>query len=260
MTAERARRATAEQERRATADRKRRVRAAREKRRVRVQVGARGRALRVDGTFASWYEPGRIATGSVWDALAAPLLLLPPARRRRVRVLVLGLGGGSAARVVRALAPRARIVGVERDPAVIDAARRWFELDGLGVELVQADASRYLARARRTFDVVLEDVFIGSARRVRKPDWLPRPGLAQAARRLARGGVLVSNALDEAPDVVREMRRLFPGVVRIDIADYDNRIVVGGPAVLDGRGLRAAVSANPVLGATAPRLSFRRLS
>jgi len=54
---------------------------------------------RIDGTFASWYEPGRAVTGSVWDALAAPILLLP--RARRSRVLILGLGGGSAARIVR---------------------------------------------------------------------------------------------------------------------------------------------------------------
>src|SRR5262245_41530744 len=80
--------------------------------RVEVREGRRGRALRVDGTFASWYTPGSALTGSVWDALAAPLCWLPKLRRRSV--LVLGLGAGSAARLVRALAPGARIVGVER--------------------------------------------------------------------------------------------------------------------------------------------------
>ena len=78
--------------------------------RVEVKLGRRGRSLRIDGTFASYYEPGLPLTGSVWDALALPLVLLPPARRRSV--LVLGLGGGSVARVVRALAPAACIVGV----------------------------------------------------------------------------------------------------------------------------------------------------
>ena len=102
----------------------------------------RPRTLRVDGTFASWLRArARLTTGSVWDALAAPLLLLPPARRRRV--LLLGLGGGSAARLVRALAPRARIVGVELDREVLRAARRHFDLDALGVEVVNADAREY---------------------------------------------------------------------------------------------------------------------
>src|SRR6185295_2505995 len=94
--------------------------------RVFVEKRRGGLSLRVDGTFASSYRPGSPLTGSVWDALAAPLAWLPPARRRSV--LVLGLGGGSAARLVRAIAPECRVVGVESSAEVLDAARRWFEL------------------------------------------------------------------------------------------------------------------------------------
>jgi spermidine synthase len=222
-----------------------------------VQRGRRGRALRIDGTFASRYVPGSPLTGPVWDALALPLLLLPPPRRRSV--LVLGLGGGSAARVARCIAPRARIVGIERSAEVLRAARRWFDLDALDLEVVRTDARAYLATTRRRFDAILEDIFVGSARAVHKPDWLPEPGLARAARRLRRGGLLVSNAIDEAPAVARAMRALFPGTLRIDIEDYDNRIVVGGPRVVSARALRAAATAHPVLRAALGRLSFRTL-
>jgi len=226
--------------------------------RVEVRIGRRGRALRIDGTFASWYEPGRSSTGSVWDALVAPLLLLPPARRRSV--LILGLGGGSAARIVRALAPRAEIVGVELDAEVVRAAREHFDLAEVGVRLVQGDALRYLGRTRRQFDVILEDVFVGNARAIRKPDWLPTPGLARAARRVSRGGILVSNTIDETAEVAAEMRRLFPTTLGIDIEEYDNRIVVGGPSVISGRLLRSAVANDRVLSPTMSRLRFRRLS
>ncbi len=113
--------------------------------RVEVKRTRKGRALRIDGTFASWYQPGTQITDSVWDALAAPLLLLPRARRRHL--LILGLGGGSAARVARALAPSAKITGVELDPKVVRAARRWFDLDELRVDVVQGDALHYLERA-----------------------------------------------------------------------------------------------------------------
>jgi spermidine synthase len=226
--------------------------------RVEVRVGRRGRALRIDGTFASWYEPGRAITGSVWDALAAPLLLLPPARRRSV--LILGLGGGSAARIVRALAPRAEIVGVEYDAEVVRAAREHFDLDQLGVRLVRADARRYLGRTRRRFDAILEDVFVGNARTLRKPDWLPTPGLARAARCVSRGGILVSNTIDETAAVAAEMRRLFPTTLGIEIEEYDNRIVVGGPSVISGRLLRGAVANDRLLAPTTSRLRFRRLS
>ncbi|MFQ5417623.1 MAG: spermidine synthase [Myxococcota bacterium] len=226
--------------------------------RVEVRVNRRGRALRINGTLASWYRPGCATTGPVWDALAAPLLLLPPARRRSV--LILGLGGGSVARIARMLAPRAQIVGVELDESVVSAAREHFDLDEIGVHVVLDDAKRYLARTRRRFDAVIEDVFVGNARAIRKPDWLPAPGLARAARHVARDGILVSNTIDETGEVVSEMRRLYASTLGIDVEGYDNRIVVGGPSVISGRLMRAVVSADPTLAQIGRRLRFRRLS
>ena len=219
-----------------------------------VRDGPLGRELLVDGTFASFYRPGQVTTGSVWDALAAPVLALAPARRRRV--LLLGLGGGSAARVVRALAPKARIVGVELDREVVAAARRWFDLDALGLEVVVADAQEYLARERGRFDAVLDDVFIGPASRVRKPAWLPEPGLRQAAARVAAGGVLVSNAIGEAAAVARTVGSLYGGGVGIEVAGYHNRILAGG-AVTSAQALRAAIRDSAVLAPTLPKLRLR---
>lgn len=225
--------------------------------RVAVKVDRGARSLRIDGTFASWYRPGVAITGSVWDALAAPLLLLP--RPRRNRLLLLGLGGGSAARVARALAPRAQITGVEIDAEVVRAARRWFDLDGLGVDVVRMDARRYLETTRRRFDIILEDVFVGRGRSVHKPDWLPAPGLALAASRLRQGGVLASNAIEEAAEVTRVMRGLLASILRIDVQDYDNRIVVGASFPLSGLALRSAVRRSPVLKTTAGQLRIRAL-
>jgi len=194
----------------------------------------------------------------VWDALATPLLLLPPTRRRTV--LVLGLGGGSAARVVRTIAPRARIVGVEYSAQVLQAARRSFDLDELCVDIVRCDARRYLDRTRRRFDLVIEDVFVGSAHSVCKPDWLPDPGLARAAHCLHPGGVLVSNSIDETADVARAMRGLFPSTLRIDVEGYDNRVVVGGPRPITARALRTAVAGHRELSESLPLFSFRTLA
>lgn len=215
----------------------------------------RTRELRVDGTFASSYRPGEVATGSVWDALALPVLALPRARRRRV--LILGLGGGSAARLVRALAPSAEIVGVEFDPAVIRAARRHLALDRIGVEVVCGDARAYLEGTRRRFDLIIDDVFVGRGHDVHKPEWLPRPGHELARRRLAPGGLLVANSIDEAFVVAAALRTLFCSGLRITVADYDNRVFVAGNAALEARTLRNTVAAEPLLEATLPNLEFR---
>lgn len=223
-------------------------------------MGRKGRALEIDGTFASWYEPGLPITGSVWDALAAPFLALPERRRNEVRVLVLGLGGGSVARVVRALAPRARIVGVEMSGEVLKAARRWLELDALDIEVVQADARAYLARTRRRFDYIVEDLFVGKGRDVYKPDWFPEPGVDEVRRRLAPGGMLVTNTIDEARPMARALRQRFPGLLSIEVEDYDNRVLVAGRKGLSARALRQALAADPILAATLPRLTLRTLS
>ncbi len=223
--------------------------------RVRVRESVRGRELSVDGTFASLWRPGRVTTGSVWDALAAPLLALE--RPRAQRVLVLGLGGGSIARIARALLPDAHLVGVERDPDVIDAARRHFALDALRLEVVHADARAFLERERRLFDAVLDDVFVGRGAAVRKPDWLPEPGLALCAKRVRPGGVLATNTLDEAARAARTLTSLLGPVTTIAVTGYDNRILAAGPERLTPRALRAAVALDPVLGPTLPQLVFR---
>ncbi len=221
---------------------------------VRVNSVPGGREFLIDGTFASWYEPGSLVTGSVWDALALPLLLLPPAQRRRV--LILGLGGGSAARVVRALAPRARIVGVELDPGVIEMARREFDLDELGIEVVCADARTYLRSLRARFDLVIDDIFIGKGKGVRKPQWSLEGGIAMAASRVATGGILSCNTIDETRKVVPILNPLFPKTLRIDIEGFDNHVLVGCRTDATGRALRARVASEPLFSRVLPLLRF----
>ncbi len=225
------------------------------RRRVHVRNGETGRELIVDGTLASFYRPGKVITGSVWDAIAAPLLTLPARRRRRV--LILGLGGGSTARIVRAIAPEAHVVGVELDPAVVNAARHHLDLDDLGVEVVVEDALTFLRADRGRYDAVFEDVFVGEGDRVHKPGWLPEPGLELARRLLAPGGVLVTNTLDEAPAVARALCELFPSVLSIDVEGYDNRIFAAGRDVRGAGALRGAVRESDVLAPTLARLTMR---
>lgn len=223
--------------------------------RVRVQAGPHGRELIVDETFASLLRDDGPATGCVWDAIAAPALLLQG--RRAPRVLILGFGGGSAARIVRALLPDARIVGVELDPDVVRAAREHFALDAVGAELHVADALGFLRGERRRYDLILEDVFVGYGDAVHKPDWIPHPAHDLARARLRDGGILVSNTIDERARVENALASAFACVLRIDVEDYDNRILVASDAPLDARALRARVAGCPVLGETLPLLRLR---
>ena len=222
---------------------------------MRIDETSDTKTLVVDETFASFYRPGEIATHCVWDAIAAPILWLAPKRRRRI--LILGLGGGSVARLARALAPEAEIVGVELDREVVRLARLHLGLDELGIEIEIADALGWLESAKGRYDAILEDVFIGRGDDVHKPDWIPEPAHRLARARLSRGGVFVSNTLDEHTRVAIDMRKSFGALVSIETEDYDNQVLVAGDAGLTGAALRRCVAASPILAESLSILSFR---
>lgn len=219
-----------------------------------MRRGRQGVELRVDGTLASLHRPGGRVTGVVWWTLAAPVLVLPPGRRR---VLMLGLAGGSVARAIRALDPGAEIVGVEKSPEVVRLARRHLGLDELDVDVVVGDAMEFLRRDRRRFDLIVEDLFVGASRSVRKPDGLLEDGYPLFPRRLRRGGVAVSNTIHEMPHVVRAMASVGGRIVSMDVQGHWNRIVVAGRALPPPLRLRQVMAGNADLRRALPRLGIR---
>ena len=214
-----------------------------------------GLELRIDGTQASVHRPGGALTGVVWWALASPVLLLPRSRPRRV--LLLGLAAGSVARAVRALDPDAELVGVELDREVIRLARRHFGLDRLGIELVVGDALEFLRHDPRRFDLVVEDLFVGPSRSVRKPEWLLGEGYRLIRRRLRKGGYVVSNTIHEMPAVVRAMRPFGGRIVSLNVRGHWNRVTVCGRDLPPPRALRRALASRAETSRILGRVALR---
>ncbi len=222
--------------------------------RVAVRRTRAGLELRVRGTLASLARSDGSVTGPVWWGLAAPLLLVS---RRRRRVLLLGLAAGSVARAVRALDPEAAIVGVERDSAVLQAARRHFGLDRLGIEIVEDDAFRYLERERRRFDLVVEDLFVGTSRSVRKPEGLIAAGYRRMRGRLRPGGLITCNTIHETPAVRRALAALGGRVLTLHVRGHWNRLLVWGEGLPPARALRRRLAAEPRLSALLRAIAVR---
>jgi len=87
------------------------------------------------------------------------LMLIALALVERPRaVLQLGLGGGAMCRHLAAYLPDSEVTVVERDPAIIDLARRYFHIDR---PIHRADAQEMMADARGRFDVILADLYDG---------------------------------------------------------------------------------------------------
>ena len=133
--------------------------------------------------------------GRYYDHLALGALFARGARPATLRVLVIGYAGGSVHRALRYAKPegmRLDVLGVEIDPAVVDAGRHHLalgELEGDGLELITGEDARTVVNALapdRRFDLILLDAY---ARTSYVPFQLAsREFFAQAAEHLADDG------------------------------------------------------------------------
>jgi spermidine synthase len=98
-----------------------------------------------------------VLTGGEWDAFLA----LPPLLGRPLeRVAILGNAGGTTARALGVDYPRAKIDGVELDPAVTSVGRRWFGLgDNANLTVHTADARPFLRRTSERYDLIVVDAY-----------------------------------------------------------------------------------------------------
>ncbi|MEK7595505.1 MAG: methyltransferase domain-containing protein [Patescibacteria group bacterium] len=96
-----------------------------------------------------WGEAARLITHNVKQAKS---------------ILILGLGGGTIQYLLAKAYPGVKITSVEIDPAVIDAAKKYFDLDEISNHIVvQADCFDLLENPQafniyEKFDVILVDV------------------------------------------------------------------------------------------------------
>jgi spermidine synthase len=148
-------------------------------------------------------------------------------------------------------------VGVELNREVLRLARRHFDLDRLDIEIVVGDALEYLRRERRRFDLIVEDLFVGPSRSLRKPDWVLGEGYRLIRRRLRPGGYVVANTIHETPAIVRAMRPFGRRVVCLDVRDYWNTVVVCGRDLPPPRTLRSALAARPETSRLLGRVALR---
>ncbi len=193
--------------------------------------------FRVKGALHAWHHRRRYLTGLAWDLIAAGALLGPERPRS---VLMLGLAGGTALRVLRKVLPECRFTAVDIDAGIVALARRHMALDRSGAEVVIGDAYAWLARNRRVFDVVIDDIYLAGRDDVYRPGAVDSGVLSLFRKAVAPGGVLVVNVLTGAGHrgVQSRMRKLlvreFPVVKSVRSEEAMNEILVAGESVAGG--------------------------
>ncbi len=215
---------------------------------VQVTQDVRARWLYLDDGYAHQSVlplDGSLALEGVWGWYAAAPAFTATGSPRSV--LLLGLGGGSAARSYRVLWPEAELTGVEIDPGVVEAGRRFMGLPD-EVRIATADARAWLHRDPSRYDVVLLDAF----RFPYVPFQLATVECFRAIdARLAEGGVVMVNVgrgddgrgtgapgdgLHDVVDAVAvTLGAVFPLVRGSDVPGHPNTILVASrhPPALD---------------------------
>lgn len=96
------------------------------------------------------------------EAVSNNLIALNP-RGRGIRVLVIGVGGGTILHLLSRNFPEIKIVGVEIDEEIIKIARQFFELDKISnLEVVMGDGGEYVpAYQGEPFGLVFVDAYLG---------------------------------------------------------------------------------------------------
>ena len=112
--------------------------------------------------FDQFYEQSKMCISApqvpVFDYIKAMLLSL--ALVPNDDVLVLGLGGGSLVRALHYLRADTAITVVEIRPTVVEIAWQYFAMpSSANIQLICDDASQYLAKPARQYDLILADLF-----------------------------------------------------------------------------------------------------
>ncbi len=191
--------------------------------------------FRVAGALHASFHKKRFLTGLAWDLIAAAALLRKDGPPRSI--LMLGLAGGTAFRVLRHLLPDCRLTAIDIDSEIVALAREHMELDALDIDVHTTDAYPWLENNRRTFDVVFDDIYLAGKSDVFRPRaW--NPALLDHLRRaVAPGGLLAVNLVTGAghrtmQSLTRKiLREAFPKVRSLTTAEGMNEVLVAGETV-----------------------------
>ncbi len=134
------------------------------------------------------------------------------------RCLILGLGGGSIAKISHSFWPEMKIIAVDLDPIMVEMGKKYMGLEKLPIKIVIDEAMHYckeLSEKKKKFDLILVDLYQGHT----FPPHLESDTFINTLQNLlTKHGVIVVNRLFYgekrilAYKFLRKLEKVFPTV------------------------------------------------
>lgn len=153
---------------------------------------------------------------TVWNTSLKKAKLIKPEIRT---ALVLGLGGGSIAKLIRKhWGHNPKITGVEIDPIIVELGKKHMKLDDYKVNIKITDAQKFIKKNKARFDLVCIDMYVQTD--------IPKKFetekfIEQIHKLMNKGGIVVFNRLyyDEkrksAHDFALKLEKTFPKTITV---------------------------------------------
>lgn len=132
--------------------------------------------------------------------------------------LIVGLGGGSIAKLIRKNWPEAKITGVDIDPIIVELGKKYMNLDESSVEIHIQDAEDFIKKQNQKYDLICFDTYV-------QQDFPKKFEsvyfIDQVKALLSKGGVAIFNRLygprerDLAVKFEKVLQKVFSKVERL---------------------------------------------
>lgn len=121
------------------------------------------RVVKTFGSDAYIQANGLTQSGGIVETIWKQTLKKVKKTKQNINTcLILGLGGGTVAKLVRKNWPKVKITGVDIDPIMTNLGSRYLDLDSQKVDIKIMDAFDYLNRNKnKKYDLIIADLYNG---------------------------------------------------------------------------------------------------
>lgn len=182
--------------------------------------------------FGTYIQVGGLTQtgGVVNDVWKTSLKKIRNSKLKIRNCLILGLGGGGNAGIVRKFWPDAIITGIDIDPVMVAMGKKYFHLDDLKVKIVIDDAYGFITKELKNlktkkpttfnsklFDLILVDLYLGD----KYPEKFETENYIRLIKTvLSGGGIAIFNRLyygEKRTDAVKFLKKLEEVFVKVDV-------------------------------------------